>query len=275
MLNPVALEVADAGMNDRRDPAAGDEEDAHQREVPDPLQGLGRNRFQERDRLPLGQGRRRVLLDGGGLHRTDILRRFPGDKPLRGKLLKGAADDGKPSCDRGGFKPRLKERSLIELHVVGGDLEGSHPLRLHVAEEVHEVPAVGFHRVVREQRVADPGHERLSRPVALACGKGLGEEGLDLGRSRALAIQELCPLEHERWRARRRRLSTRGQSGGNCRLLSLFGLVFCRHAPCPYSPCPLTCPWNWTLAKMRPRIYPTSSPTSPRVAGRGTSGTSV
>src|SRR5512135_2318730 len=55
MLDPVGLEVPDAGMNDRRDPAAGDEEDAHEREVADPLQGLGRDRLQERDRLPLGQ----------------------------------------------------------------------------------------------------------------------------------------------------------------------------------------------------------------------------
>src|SRR5271157_3353372 len=47
VLDPVALEVPDAGLNDRRDPAAGEEEDAHQGQVADPLQGLGRNGLQE------------------------------------------------------------------------------------------------------------------------------------------------------------------------------------------------------------------------------------
>ena len=36
--------------------------------------------------------------------------------------------------------PLPQECSLIELHVVGCDLEGSHPLRLHVPQEIHEIP---------------------------------------------------------------------------------------------------------------------------------------
>src|ERR1700682_6509385 len=48
MLDPVGLEVPDAGMTPRRDPAAGDEEDTHQRQVADPLQALGQDRLQER-----------------------------------------------------------------------------------------------------------------------------------------------------------------------------------------------------------------------------------
>ena len=47
VLDPIGLQVPHAGRDHRRDPAAGDEEDTHQGQVADPLQGLGRNRLQE------------------------------------------------------------------------------------------------------------------------------------------------------------------------------------------------------------------------------------
>jgi hypothetical protein len=72
VLDAVGLEVAHAGTDHGRDPAAGDEEDAHQSQVADPLQGVAGDRLQQRDRLPLGQGRRGVLLDAGGLDRPDV-----------------------------------------------------------------------------------------------------------------------------------------------------------------------------------------------------------
>ena len=43
--------------------------------------------------------------------------------------------------------------------MVGGDFQRVDALGLHVPHEVHEVAAVGFDRVVREQHIADPGDE--------------------------------------------------------------------------------------------------------------------
>ena len=45
MLDAVGLEVPHAGPGHRRDPAAGEEEHAHQGQVAHPLQGVGRNRL--------------------------------------------------------------------------------------------------------------------------------------------------------------------------------------------------------------------------------------
>src|SRR5512135_2644801 len=53
MLDPVGLQVPHARPDPRRDSTAGDEEDAHEREVWHPLQGLARNGLQERNGLPL------------------------------------------------------------------------------------------------------------------------------------------------------------------------------------------------------------------------------
>ena len=58
VLDAIGLKVPHAGTDHRRDPASGDEKDAHQGQVAHPLQGVGRNRLQDRNRLPLGQGRR-------------------------------------------------------------------------------------------------------------------------------------------------------------------------------------------------------------------------
>ena len=92
VLDAVGLEMTDAGPGHRRDPAAGQEEHAHHRQVADALQGVGGDRLQQGDRLLLGQGRGRVLLDAGGLDRGDVLGGLPGDQPLGGELLVGAAE---------------------------------------------------------------------------------------------------------------------------------------------------------------------------------------
>jgi hypothetical protein len=67
VVNPVGLQVADAGADRRRDAAAGQEEDAHQRQVADALERLAGDRLQERDRLALGERGGGILLDAGGL----------------------------------------------------------------------------------------------------------------------------------------------------------------------------------------------------------------
>ena len=123
MLDAVGLQVPDAGGGDRRDPAAGEEEHAHQRQVALPLQRVGRDRFEQGDRLPLGQRRGGVLLDAGGLDGGDVLGGDPGDQPLGGELLVGAAQDGEPPGDGGRLEAGFEQRPLVELDVVGGDVE--------------------------------------------------------------------------------------------------------------------------------------------------------
>jgi hypothetical protein len=51
MLHAIGLQVPDAGGDDGRYAAAGDEEDADQGEVAQALQRVGRDRFEQRDRL--------------------------------------------------------------------------------------------------------------------------------------------------------------------------------------------------------------------------------
>ena len=148
MLDAIGLEVPHACPHHRRDPAAGDEEDAHQGQVADPLQGVAGDGLQEGDRLSLGQGRRGVLLDAGGLDRGDVLGRFPGDESLGGKLLVSPAKHREPPGHRGRRPAGLEQGSLVEPDVVGGDLQGCHPLGLHVPQEVHQVAAIGLDRVV-------------------------------------------------------------------------------------------------------------------------------
>ena len=86
MLDAVGFQVADAGSGHRRDPAAGQEKDAHHRQVADALQGIGRDGLEQGDRLPLGQRGRGVLLDAGSLDGGDVLGGFPGDQPLGREL---------------------------------------------------------------------------------------------------------------------------------------------------------------------------------------------
>ena len=73
----------------------------------------------------------------------------------------------------------LEQGALVELDMVGGDLQRGDALGLHVADEVHEVAAVGFDRVVRQQGVADPGHQGPGDGGRSAAGlQGVGQEGL-------------------------------------------------------------------------------------------------
>ena len=95
---------------------------------------------------------------------------------------------------------------------------GVDALGLHVPHEVHEVAAVGLDRVVRQQRVADPGHQGPGGGRGIAAGglQGPGQEGLDLGGGRGVAFQEVAPLGQEGRRAGRG--GVRRQDGGEvCR----------------------------------------------------------
>src|SRR5262249_56329783 len=73
VLYAVGLEVADAGAGDGRDPAAGQEKDAHHRQVADALEGFGGDGLQQGDGLELGQRGGGILLDAGGLDGGDVL----------------------------------------------------------------------------------------------------------------------------------------------------------------------------------------------------------
>ena len=71
---------------------------------------------------------------------ADVLGRFSRNQALGGQLVVRAAEDRETPGHRRGLEAGLQECSLIELHVIGCDLEGSHPLRLHVPQEIHEIP---------------------------------------------------------------------------------------------------------------------------------------
>ena len=83
--------------------------------------------------------------------------------------------------------------------MVGGDFQRADALGLHVPEEVHEVSAVGLDRVVRQERIADPGDQGPGggRGVGSRGGQRLGQEGLDLVGGRGVPIEEVAPLGHE------------------------------------------------------------------------------
>ena len=100
VLDAVGLEVADAGVGHGRDPAAGEEEHAHHRQVADALERVGGDGLQQGDRLALGQRGGGVLLDAGGLDGGDVLGGLPGDEPLGRELLVGAAEHREPPGHR-------------------------------------------------------------------------------------------------------------------------------------------------------------------------------
>ena len=133
------------------------------------MKRVGRDRFEQGDRLPPGQGRGGVLLDPGRLDRGDVLGGLPGDQPLGGELLVGAAEHGQSPGHGRRLQAGFEQGPLVELDVVGGDVQGVDALGPHVAHEVGEVAAVGLDGVVRQQGVADPGHEGAGggRHVAL------------------------------------------------------------------------------------------------------------
>ena len=75
---------------------------------------------------------------------------------------------------------------------------GVDALGLHVADEVHEVAAVGLDRVVGQQRVADPGHQGPGDGGRSVAGlQGVGQEGCDLVGGRGVAVEEVAALGHE------------------------------------------------------------------------------
>jgi hypothetical protein len=76
-----------------------------------------------------------------------------------------------------------------------------------VPHEIEEIAAVGFDRVIRQQRVADPGDQGGGRPVGVAAGglEGAGQEGLDLVGGGGVAFEEVAALGQQ------------GSAGG-CRL---------------------------------------------------------
>ena len=165
-----------------------------------PLQRVGRDRFQQVDRLPLGQRRGGVLLDAGGLDGGDVLGGHPGDQPLGGELLVGAAQDGEPPGHGGRLQAGFEQGPLVELDVVGGDLQRIDALGLHVAEEVGEVAAVGLDRVVGQQHVADPGDQGPGR--GRRRGRLRKRPGPRTGRPRpcrrrGVAVEEVAPLGDE------------------------------------------------------------------------------
>ena len=90
--------------------------------------------------------------------------------------------------------------------------------------EVHEVAAVGFDRVVREQHVADPGHEGRGRARGVAVGgrERLGQEGFDLLGRRGVAFEEVAPLGQERDAAGWRHFGIRRREGRHCGLVEDF-----------------------------------------------------
>ena len=82
----------------------------------------------------------------------------------------GAAQDRKPPGDGRGFQAGFQERSLVHFHMVGRHVRGVDSLGLHVPQEVHEVAAVGFDRIVdaasRRSTHQGPGGGGASLPVA-------------------------------------------------------------------------------------------------------------
>ena len=141
---------------------------------------------------------RGVLLDAGGLDGGDVLGGLPGNQPLGRELLVSAAEHRQPPGDRGRRHAVFEQAALVELDVVGGDLQRCDALGLHVADEIHEVAAIGFDRVVRQQGVADPGHQGPGDGGRSAAGlQGVGQEGLDLVGGRGVALEEIAALGDE------------------------------------------------------------------------------
>jgi hypothetical protein len=71
---------------------------------------------------------------------------------------------------------------------------------VQVAEEVHQVAAVALDRVVRQQRVADPGDEGCGDEIGLAAEglQGPSEEGVDLVGGGGIPLEKIAPFGDER-----------------------------------------------------------------------------
>ena len=126
--------------------------------------------------------------------------------------------------------------------MVGRDLQWVHTLGLHVPQEVHEIAAVGFDRMVRQQRITDPGHQSPGGGGCVAAGglQGPGQEGFDLGRRRRIPLQEVAPLGHQGGAGR----------AGSASVARTAGSVVSSIAICPFLASLLvsTVPPSWSVA---------------------------
>jgi hypothetical protein len=95
--------------------------------------------------------------------------------------------------------------------MVGGHFQRGDTLDLHVADEIEEVAAVGFDRVIGQQGIADPGDQRGGGLVGAAGGvKGTGQEGGDLVGGRGIAVEEVAALRYQGRASRSRRPRRQG-----------------------------------------------------------------
>ena len=79
---------------------------------------------------------------------------------------------------------------------------GVDALGLHVPDEVHEVAAVGFDRVVGQQRVADPGDQRPGDAGRSVAGlQGGARKAGDLVGGGGVAVEEVAALGQRGGRA--------------------------------------------------------------------------
>ena len=150
------FEIPDPGPCDRPRPAGRLEVREQQRMVPYPEERVCIWGVEQPTRFPLGQSRRRVLVDAGRRHRLDVADQVPGDEPLLAELLVGSADHGQCPGDRRRPAAGLDHPFLIYTNVVARDLERLNPDLGHVRQEGPQIIVVRFAAVRRRQCVADP-----------------------------------------------------------------------------------------------------------------------
>ena len=133
---------------------------------------------------------------------------LPGDEPLGRELLVSAAQHRQAAGDGRRRHVGIEQAALIHFDMVGGHLQGSDALGLHVADEIHEVAAIRLDRVVGQQGVADPRDQRGRAGRRSAGFQGVSQERLDLVGGRGVALKEVAALGDEgraRWRERQSR----------------------------------------------------------------------
>jgi hypothetical protein len=136
MLNSVKLKVTDAGTNQGRDAAAGDEKCLEERQVPKALQRIAWNGLKKHHGLLASQSRCCVFGDWRSLHRLKLLGHLPRNKSLLGKLPVDATKDGQPPCNGRRAKTSFQHRSLVEPDMIGSDFERIDTKLSHVLHEV-------------------------------------------------------------------------------------------------------------------------------------------
>ena len=111
-----------------------------------------------------------------------------------------APQHAQPPGDGRGPDPGFQQRPLVELHVVGRHVERVHAEVPHVLGEVGQVPAVALDRVLGQEHVADPGHQRPGGRVGAFLGgrDEASQEGRDLFLDRLVALEDVDPLGDQR-----------------------------------------------------------------------------